>query len=260
MKVAGFLFIIIFMIYRSKIDDIIFEFSPAENESRGVVIICDGFPSVPRQKELLSYLSAAGYFIIFPRYRGTWESDGEFLKESPAKDIEDVINFIKNNKIKELYVGKEFDIRDKNIHLLGSSFGGSVALSLVESDDVNKIIALSPVVDFKMHNKDGNEQDLLWVRDFIKQAFDQGYRFKDECWNKMVSGDIFNPKQKLNEKEAEKISIIYDQSDKEIDYKKIENYASQNNIKTIKWDNVGHISFSKLSKDKLDEIIGIIRS
>lgn len=248
------------MIYRSKINDIILEFSPAENEFRGVVIICDGLPSVPRQKELLAYLSAAGYFVAFPRYRGTWESDGEFLKESPTKDIEDVINFIKNNKIKELYAGKEFDIKDKNIYLLGSSFGGSVALSLTESDDVDKIIALSPVVDFKIHNKDGNEQDLLWVGGFIRRAFGQGYRFKDENWNKMVAGEFFNPKQKLNEKEAEKISIIYDQSDKEIDYRKIENYASQNNIKIIKWDNIGHISFSKLSKDKLDEIIGIIRS
>lgn len=246
------------MIYRSKIDDIIFEFSPAENEFCGIVIICEGLPSVPKQRELLSYLSAAGYFVIFPRYRGTWESDGEFLKESPAKDIKDIINFIKNNKIKELYAGKEFDVRDKNINILGSSFGGSIALSLADNTDIDKIIALSPIVDFKTHNKDGNEQNLLWLKDFIGQAFGRGYRFNDKNWDKMVSGELFNPKQKLDEKESEKISTIYDQSDKEIDYKKIENYASQNNIKTIKWDNVGHISFSKLSKDKLDEIVKII--
>lgn len=248
------------MIYRSKIDDIIFEFSPAEDEFRGIIIICEGLPSIPRQKELLSYLSVAGYFVIFPRYRGTWESDGEFLKESPAKDIEDIINFIENNKIKEFYGGKEFDIKDKNIYLLGSSFGGSVALSLAGNTDIKKIVVLSPIVDFKIHNKDGNEQDLARLKNFIRQAFGQGYRFGDENWNKMAVGEIFNPKQKLDEKEAETISIIYDKSDKEIDYKKIENYASQNNIKTIKWDNVGHISFSKLSKDKLDEIIGIIRN
>lgn len=241
------------IIYRSKIKDIIFEFS-SNKENKGVVIICDGLPSVPKQKELISDFSNQGFFVIYPRYRGTWESDGEFLKESPAKDIKDIINLIKTGKITELYADKEFEIKNKNIYLLGSSFGGTVALSLADNEDVSKVVALSPVVDFSRHNSDGNEQDLVWLGSFIKKAFGQGYRFSNENWQKMTRGDIFNPPQKLDKEKSEKILVLYDKSDESINYNKIEGYCSANNIKTVEIKDLGHLSFSKLSEEIKSEI------
>ncbi len=241
------------IIYRSKIKDIIFEFSPSE-ENKGVVIICDGLPSVPKQKELMLDFSNRGFFVIYPRYRGTWESGGEFLKESPAEDIKDVINLIKTGKISELYAGKEFEIKNKNISLIGSSFGGAIALSLADNEDVSKIVVLSPVVDFSKHNDNNNEQNLIWLGDFIKKAFGQGYRFNDENWQKMTKGEIFNPLQKLDKEKSKKILILYDKSDESIDYNKIENYSSKNGIKTIEVQNIGHLSFSKLSEEMKNEI------
>ncbi len=235
------------MIYRGRIKEMVFEFSPAEGESRGVIIICDGLPNVPKQKELISYLSNKGFFTIFPRYRGIWESEGEFLKDSPSKDIEEIIDYIKKNKINELYANKEFDVIGQNIYLLGSSFGGAVALSLVDNKDVSKIIVFSPIVDIKNHNKEGKEKNLFWLGDFIKRAFGQGYRFSEENWKKMVSGDLFTPPQEIMPERAKDILIFYDKSDSDIDYKKIDNYSLRNNIKTIELENIGHISFSKLS-------------
>ena len=241
------------IIYRSKIKDIIFEFSPSE-ESRGVVIVCDGLPSVPKQKELLSDLSSLGFFVIYPRYRGTWESGGEFLKESPTEDIKDVIDLIKKGKITELYADKEFEIKNKNIYLIGSSFGGVIALSLAENEDVSKVVVLSPVVDFSKHNDNNNEQDLVWLGSFIKKAFGQGYRFSNENWHKMTKGEILNPSQELDKEKSEKVLILYDKSDESIDYNKIENYSFKNNIKTIEVKNIGHLSFSKLSEEMKNEI------
>jgi len=241
------------IIYRSKIKDIIFEFSPSE-ENKGVVIVCDGLPSVPKQKEMISDFSSRGFFVIYPRYRGTWESDGEFLKESPAEDIKDVIDLIKTGKITELYADKEFEIENKNIYLMGSSFGGAVALSLAENEDVSKMVALSPVIDFSRHNNDGSEQDLIWLGGFIRKAFGQGYRFSDENWQKMTKGEIFNPPQKLDKEKSEKILVLYDKSDESIKSDKIEDYCSANNIKTIEIKDIGHLSFSKISEEIKSEI------
>ncbi|MFH0803728.1 MAG: YqiA/YcfP family alpha/beta fold hydrolase [Candidatus Tagabacteria bacterium] len=246
------------IIYRSKIKDIIFEFTPPESEEKkGVIIICDGLPSVPKQKDLMSYFSSQGFFVIYPRYSGTWESDGEFLKESPTKDIEDIINLIKTGKIIELYADKEFNIESGGIYLIGSSFGGAVALSLAESKNISKVVALSPIVDFKRHNNQGGEQDLNWLSGFILKAFGQGYRFDNSNWKKMIKGEIFNPPQelKLKKETSMKILILYDKSDESVDYKKIKDYSSKNGIKTIETENIGHLSFSKLSDEIKNKII-----
>ena len=247
------------MIYRGKIKEILFEFSPAEGENRGIIIICDGLPSVPKQKELISYFSSNGFFTVFPRYRGIWESEGEFLKESPIKDIEEIIDFIKNNKIIELHDNNEFDARNQNFYLLGSSFGGTVALSLIDNKNISKIIALSPIVDIKDHNKEKGEQDLFWLGGFIRRAFGQGYRFSERNWKKMSSGDLFNPPQEIAPEKAKNILIIYDKSDSATDYKKIEKYSLRNNIKTIELKKIGHVSFSKLSKEILNKIVNFLQ-
>ena len=237
------------IVYRSKINNIIFEFLSAKKD-KGVVIFCDGLPSVPKQKELMVYFSTQGYSVVYPRYRGTWESGGEFLKESPSKDIAAIIREVKKGKLKELYANRAIKINNGNIFLIGSSFGGSIALSLVENKNVSKIVALSPLVDFKIHNNNNNEQDLSQLSSFIKKAFGNAYRFKRENWDKMVKGQIFNPKQKLSKKEAEKILIFFDKSDNSIDYKKIQNYSHKNGLKNIEVKKIGHLSFSKIS-DKI---------
>lgn len=236
--------------------DIIFEFSPqSDGKMRGVIIVCDGLPSMPKQKELISYLASRGFFVIFPRYRGTWESGGEFLKASPTKDIEEVINLLKQGKITELYAGRTFDVKKEKVYLIGSSFGGTVALSLLNNRSVSKIVALSPIVNIKRHNDKKKEQDLVWLGGFIKRAFGEGYRFNDKNWEKMILGEIFNPPQKIAPKRAKDILILYDKSDSEIDYRKIEDYALKNGIEIIAWENIGHLSFSKLPKEAWNKII-----
>ena len=94
-------------IYRGRINEIIFEFTPPQKSSQGVIIICDGLPSVPNRKELMTILADKGFVVVFPRYKGTWESDGEFLKESPVKDIEEILQVIKTGTIVELYANKK---------------------------------------------------------------------------------------------------------------------------------------------------------
>lgn len=242
-------------IYRSKIKKIIFEFTPPENFSQGIIILCEGLPSVPGRKDLMTMLANKGFIVVFPRYRGTWESGGEFLRTPPTRDIEDILQVIQSGVIVELYSNRNIKIPNSHICLLGSSFGGSVALSLAKNKDIHKIVALSPIVDFKKHNNLNNEENLISAGNFIKRAFGQGYRFKDERWIEMIKGKIFNPPQKLDQKTADKILIGYGKLDHQVNYKKIKDYASNNKIKQImEVSNKGHLTFSNLSDVEWNKI------
>src|SRR5258708_30558084 len=65
--------------------------------SKGTVVLLDGLPSNPSSKdELINKLSGLNYDVFFPRYEGTWESAGEFLKRSPGESIVEFINALKS--------------------------------------------------------------------------------------------------------------------------------------------------------------------
>ncbi len=235
------------MIFRGKFEDIVFEFGVVDN-AKCTVIICDGLPSVPKQKELLTYLNNHGCNVFYPRYRGTWESGGEFLAQSPSNDIIDFVEFVKMGEITELYGNKTFSVKGP-IHLIGSSFGGSVALSSVDDSNVDKIVVFSPIIDFKLQNNNGTEQDLNLLGKFITKAFGNGYRYKNENWELMVSGKLFNPPEMIESNRTKDILIAYDLLDDTIDYQKIIDYSSKNNIKNILSENTGHLSFSKIPQN-----------
>ena len=83
------------MMFRARFaSDIVTEFLPPARAGKiqKVIILCDGMPSIPRKQPLAEFLSTKGYWVFYPRYRGSWESGGEFLGRSPHLDILDVIS------------------------------------------------------------------------------------------------------------------------------------------------------------------------
>ena len=242
------------MIYRGRTKDIVFEFSPSTGEIKGVIILCEGLPAVPKQKELISFLSSRNYFIVYPRYKGTWESNGKFLSESPVNDLEEIMNLLKKREITELYSNKTFSIDTDNIIIIGSSLGGSIALSCSKNNLASKIVVFSPIVNFSAHNDKNQEQDLIWLEKFVRKAFGMGYRYKREDWVNMTKGLIFNPPQEIEKDRAKDILVIFGKQDTEIDFKKIENYTEKNKIETICLKDEGHLSFSKISQEIWDKV------
>src|SRR5437868_3616320 len=109
--------------------DIVTEFLPPARlgKRQRVIILCDGMPSIPRKQPLAEFLSAKGYWVFYPRYRGAWESGGEFLACSPHEDILDVIEGLQN-EFRELAFGRKFRVRAEEIFVIGGSFGGTAAI------------------------------------------------------------------------------------------------------------------------------------
>src|SRR5271166_1146040 len=100
--------------------DIVTEFLPPARRGnrQRVIILCDGMPSIPRKQPLAEFLSAKGYWVFYPRYRGAWESGGRFLERSPHEDILDVIDGLQR-EFRELAFGRKFLVRADEIFVIG---------------------------------------------------------------------------------------------------------------------------------------------
>src|ERR1700680_2345645 len=89
-----------------------------------------------------------GFWVIYPRYRGAWESGGHFLEKSPHEDILDIIDDLPKG-IEEIAFGRRFRLSPDQIFVIGGSFGGAAAILASLNPRVNRVIANCPVVDWK---------------------------------------------------------------------------------------------------------------
>jgi pimeloyl-ACP methyl ester carboxylesterase len=121
---------------------IVAEFLPPSRERKAqkVVILCDGMPSIPHKQPLSEFLAAKGFWVIYPRYRGAWESDGRFLEKSPPEDILNIIDDLPE-EIEEIAFGRRFRLSPDQIFVIGGSFGGAAAIRLSLDPRVQRVVA-----------------------------------------------------------------------------------------------------------------------
>lgn len=233
--------------------DIVCEFlAPVKKTKKDkVIIIASGMPGIPNGKEVMSFLSSKGYWVFLPRYRGAWESCGEFLKDEPTKDIKDVLDGFKN-VFTDNWSGKKIKLNIKEIFIFGSSFGGPAALMLSKEDSVKKVVTFSSVVDWLADSKD---EPLDWLFTFIRNSFGEGYRFPKTNWKKLSNGKFYNPVNSLNRIDPKKILMFHNQDDTTVLYKDVKNFALKNKIKLISFKNGGHRGSSWVLESKIWKII-----
>ncbi len=175
--------------------DIVTEFLPPlrPRKRQRVIILCDGMPGIPRKKPLAEWLAQKGYWVFYPRYRGAWESGGEFLERSPHEDILDVVDGLKR-PVREAAFGETFDVRSDEIFVIGGSFGGAAAILCSLDRRVKRVIANCPVVDWSiLRSALQAETSNPSYAAYIREAFGQGYRLSEKNWKKLYSGTFFNP-------------------------------------------------------------------
>jgi integrase len=56
---------------------IVAEFLPPlrPRKTQKVIVLCDGMPSIPRKQPLMEFRAGKGFWVVYPRYRGAWESE-----------------------------------------------------------------------------------------------------------------------------------------------------------------------------------------
>jgi dipeptidyl aminopeptidase/acylaminoacyl peptidase len=222
--------------------EIVAEFLPPARSGKRqkVIILCDGMPSVPRKQPLMEFLSRKGYWVIYPRYRGTWESSGKFLERSPAQDISDVIDGIQK-KLKEIAFGKTFHCSPDEIYVIGGSFGGTTAILSSLDARVKKVVANCPVVDWSiLPAEQKKETSNTSYTDYLREAFGAGYRLSGRNWSKLRKGRFFNPLYHSKELDGLKLLIFHAKDDPYIPWKGVQQFAQQTAAALVLLQRGGH--------------------
>lgn len=226
---------------------IVIEFLPPVQLSNRVVIICDGLPSVPSKKKLLQSLSNRGFWSVHLRYRGTWESNGRFLRESPDKDIALLLNDLQR-KFKDIWSGKQFHIKSPKFFVIGSSFGGTSAIFSSLDSRISKGIALAPVSDWKRQRQ---IEPLGYLKKVIEQGFGPAYRFSSKDWNRLCSGTFFNLSTTALKFEPDKLIVIHATDDDIVTVSQSRSFCQKHNLRLIELTSGGHLSSSDILQPKL---------
>jgi len=227
--------------------EIVAEFLPPTRKSNKVAILCSGMPTTPQKDDVLRFFSKKGYWVFFPRYRGSWESDGEFLKKSPHEDVIDIIDQLPKG-FYSAWDGKEFKVHPSTIHLFGASFGGPAVILSSSHPKVSKVIALSPVIDWRYPSQ---EEPFGWFENFVKEAFGSAYRFPAKNWNKLKKGKFYNPISDLKKIDGDKIMIFHAKDDKIVSHVPLERFKEITGANVIMRKRGGHFGLTNLMEKKL---------
>jgi pimeloyl-ACP methyl ester carboxylesterase len=207
--------------------DIVTEFLPPSRATtkQRVIILCDGMPSIPRKQPLAEFLAAKGYWVFYPRYRGAWESGGQFLQRSPHLDILDVVDGLAK-EFRELAFGKRFRFESDEIYVIGGSFGGAATILSSLDERVTKVIANCPVVDWAiLAGEQKKETSNPSYAAYIREAFGNGYRLSDRNWAKLRDGRFYNPSYSAHKIIGSKILMFHAQDDPYIPYRGVIKFA-----------------------------------
>ncbi len=204
-----------------------------------VAIIATGLPSSPSKGELLRFLADQGYVAIFPRYRGTWESEGYFLDQSPAQDIADVIDtLVKNQHITDLFTGQKIFLKAKTFYLFGFSFGGPAVILNSIHPRVKKVIAVSPVLDW---SKEGEDEPFEKHVAFVTSGFGGAYRLRHQSdWQKLARTDFYNPLTQTHRVDGRKVFILHACDDRVVPYEPALEFVAKTNASLYLKPHGGH--------------------
>jgi pimeloyl-ACP methyl ester carboxylesterase len=234
--------------YRARFKkEIVAEFLPPSRKTKKdrVILLCDGMPGIPSKQSLALFLSQKGFWVIHPRYRGTWESGGLFLRESPAKDILDIVHELPKS-LRELTFGKKFTLNPEKIYVIGCSFGGAAAVLSTLDPKVDKAVAICPVVDWKASRSgERKETSNKSYPAYLKEAFGEAYRFRPKDWAKLYTKRFYNPAFHTGEIDPQKLLLFHAQDDPYVPFQTVESFAYRTRAKLVRFKRAGHLSMNR---------------
>jgi len=224
--------------------EILAEFLPParSRKKQKAIILCDGMPSIPRKQNLMTFLSTKGYWVFYPRYRGAWESEGQFLDRSPHEDIRDVIDELPKG-VRDIAFGERSKPALDEIFVIGGSFGGAAAILSSLDSRVKKVIANCPVVDWAILGKaEKAETSNPNYAAYIREAFGHGYRLSDKNWAKLYTCKFYNPAHHIDEITSSKVMMFHAKDDPSIPYRVVKDFADLTGVKLNSLNRGGHVS------------------
>ncbi|MEZ4180607.1 MAG: prolyl oligopeptidase family serine peptidase [Candidatus Doudnabacteria bacterium] len=131
--------------------------------------------------------------------------------------------------------------------LLGSSFGGPASILASTHPQIDKVCAISPVIDW---TKPGKEEPIDQLKKFTAQAFGQGYRPVKNAFEKLASGKFYNPINSIEQINGKKLLLIHAKDDQICPYQTTKKFAQATQSKLITLNQGGHLSSSTIMLPK----------
>jgi esterase/lipase len=156
------------------------------SEGKRLVVFCLGLPQYPSSYHpFIQTLVSCGYDILIPKYKGTYESVGEFSLQSSIETVQITIKALQENSLTDLYTGLPITLPRDETTLVGFSYGGFVARFVPEQELVKKLVLLMPFVDVQAHGREELKKDLA----FLEKAYSHVYRCnKDTLLKELEEG------------------------------------------------------------------------
>lgn len=238
-------------------DEIVAEFLPPARRTKRnrVIIICDGMPSVPAKRDLVDFFSKKGFWAFYPRYRGSWESDGTFLEKSLDRDILDVIDSLPRGFV-DLWSGKRYKVRPDVVYLFAGSFGGPAGILASRDKRVKKVVAISPIVDWLAPSK---AEPLDFAEKFAHLAFGNGYRFGKKEWAKLSTGKFYSPVYHQYEIDGSKLFIFHAKDDQSVRWNEVAKFARITHSRLKLFKKGGHLRVAKIIEKHWREIARFLK-
>ena len=225
--------------------DIVAEFWMPTKPSGKAIILCDGCPSVPSKHKVGEFLAKKGYWVFHPRYRGSWESSGQFLKYSPEEDVRLVAERL-NDGFQNVYDGQVYLLDIREVFVFGVSFGGAAAILSTKYSIITKAVALSPVIDWRAKSK---AEPFPYFVEMLRRGFGEGYRMHKDAWKKIESGTFYNPIHEAGILSKDKMFIIHAKDDEVVPIGPLKKFMTCTRVKPLILEDGGHLS-SSLFRDR----------
>lgn len=220
--------------------DIVAEFWMPVRPSGKAIILCDGCPSVPSKGKLGEYLARKGFWVFHPRYRGSWESGGHFLKYAPEEDVRLVAEGL-NRGFQNVYDGQTYILDIRETFVFGVSFGGAAAILSTKYPIITKAVALSPVIDWHAKSK---AEPFTYFTYLLEAGFGEGYRVHKDAWKKILGGHFYNPIDETDSIDPKKLFIMHAKDDEVVPIRPLKRFAALTKTKPLILEEGGHLSSS----------------
>jgi esterase/lipase len=223
--------------------DIVAEFWMPKKPSHKAIILCDGCPSVPSKRKVGEFFARKGYWVFHPRYRGSWESGGKFLEESPDEDVLLVAEGLNAGFI-NIYDNVEYLLDITEIVVVGASFGGAAAILSLKYPLITKAIALSPVIDWRVKSKG---EPFPYFVHTVEQGFGEGYRVHKDAWKRLKSGKFYNPINEAKLIDPKRLFVVHAMDDDVVPVAPLRTFVKLTKVKPLFLKTGGHFSASEVT-------------
>lgn len=234
---------------------IFFECALQERLADAVIILL-GFPGKMEQHALIEEFASRGYHVFLPRYRGSFQSKGQFLSKNPIDDLMVFMRSFEQGSVKSLWDLRKRQFRVNKKLLVGSSFGGAIACGLAaKSGAFSHLILLAPIWDFAVHNENKNEEDLARLTMFVKRAYENVYRIKwKNVQERMLKWREMRPDYYAPLLQKLPILVFHDPNDKVVSFAHTKAMVSRFERATLVEHYLGHGASADLIRTYWKEI------